>query len=136
MCVRACVCVCVCVCVRVCVCACVCVCVCCVSDDVLNMLQNTLKKLGVNTIQGIEEVNMIKDDGHVLHFTNPKGNLINHHTYSVRTDRCICNINTFDLLSSFSNIVQASLAANTFAITGNPEEKRELFYEGTFSINK
>jgi nascent polypeptide-associated complex subunit beta len=34
---------------------------------------------------------MIKDDGHVLHFTNPK--------------------------------VQASLAANTFAITGTPEEK-------------
>lgn len=51
------------------------VCVCVVSNDT-HMLQNTLKKLGVNTIQGIEEVNMIKDDGHVLHFTNPKGNLI------------------------------------------------------------
>lgn len=59
------------------------------TDD--KKLQNTLKKLGVNNIQGIEEVNMIKDDGHVLHFTNPK--------------------------------VQASLTANTFAITGNPEEK-------------
>lgn len=39
---------------------------------------------------------MIKDDGHVLHFTNPK--------------------------------VQASLTANTFAITGNCEEKREPRY--------
>ena len=47
----------------------------------------------MNSIQGIEEVNMIKDDGHVLHFTSPK--------------------------------VQASLTANTFAITGNCEEKRK-----------
>lgn len=42
------------------------------TDD--KKLQNTLKRLGVNNIQSIEEVNMIKDDGHVLHFTNPKGN--------------------------------------------------------------
>ena len=41
------------------------------TDD--KKLQNTLKRLGVNNIQSIEEVNMIKDDGHVLHFTNPKG---------------------------------------------------------------
>lgn len=54
-------------------------------------LQNTLKRLGVNSIQSTEEVNMIKDNGYVLHFTNPK--------------------------------VQASLTANTFAITGNCEEK-------------
>lgn len=59
------------------------------TDD--KKLQQTLKKLSVNSIQGIEEVNMIKDDGRVLHFTNPK--------------------------------VQASLTANTFAITGNCEEK-------------
>ena len=36
-------------------------------------LQNTLKRLGVNSIQSTEEVNMIKDNGYVLHFTNPKG---------------------------------------------------------------
>ena len=35
-------------------------------------LQQTLKKLGVNGIPGIEEVNMIKEDGKVLHFSNPK----------------------------------------------------------------
>jgi len=57
------------------------------------VVQNSLKKLGVNSIQGIEEVNMIKDDGNVMHFANPK--------------------------------VQASLAANTFAITGAYEEKRK-----------
>ena len=55
-------------------------------------LQNTLRKLSVNAIQGIEEVNMIKDDGKVLHFVNPK--------------------------------VQASLTANTFAISGQCEDKR------------
>lgn len=35
-------------------------------------LQTALKKLGVNNIPGIEEVNMIRDDGTVIHFTNPK----------------------------------------------------------------
>merc|ERR1712168_824048 len=45
----------------------------------------------MNNIPGIEEDNMIKDDGHVIHFNNPK--------------------------------VQASLAANTFAITGHAETK-------------
>ncbi|XP_057298799.1 transcription factor BTF3 homolog 4-like [Hydractinia symbiolongicarpus] len=60
------------------------------TDD--KKLQGVLKKLGVNNIPGIEEVNMIKDDGTVIHFTNPK--------------------------------VQASLAANTFAITGHAELKQ------------
>lgn len=60
------------------------------TDD--KKLQTFLKKIPVNTIPGIEEVNMIKDDGTVLHFTNPK--------------------------------VQASLAANTFAITGHAELKQ------------
>lgn len=61
------------------------------TDD--KKLQSTLKKLGVNNIPGIEEVNMFKDDGNVLHFATPK--------------------------------VQASLQANTFAISGNCEDKRE-----------
>merc|ERR1712157_230641 len=30
------------------------------------------KRLGVNSIPGIEEVNMFKEDGTVLHFTTPK----------------------------------------------------------------
>jgi len=59
------------------------------TDD--KKLQNSLKKLAVNAIPGIEEVHMIKDDGQVIHFNNPK--------------------------------VQASLPANTFAITGHAETK-------------
>jgi nascent polypeptide-associated complex subunit beta len=31
-----------------------------------------LKKLAANNIQGIEEVNMFKDTGEVIHFANPK----------------------------------------------------------------
>jgi len=60
------------------------------TDD--KKLQSSLKKLPVNNIPGIEEVNMIKDDGTVIHFNNPK--------------------------------VQASLAANTFAVTGHAENKQ------------
>lgn len=60
------------------------------ADD--KKLQSSLKKLNVNNIPGIEEVNMIKEDGQVLHFNNPK--------------------------------VQASLAANTFAVTGHAENKQ------------
>merc|ERR1711963_1250856 len=55
-------------------------------------IESTLKKLAVNSIPGIEEVNMIKEDGQVIHFNNPK--------------------------------VQASISANTFAITGHAETKQ------------
>jgi hypothetical protein len=54
---------------------------------------HVLSFCSVNNIPGIEEVNMIKDDGTVIHFNNPK--------------------------------VQASLAANTFAVTGHAENKRK-----------
>jgi len=60
-----------------------------VSDD--KKLQASLKKLGLSPIPSIEEVNMIKNDGTVIHFNNPK--------------------------------VQASLSANTFAVTGHAENK-------------
>ena len=43
------------------------------TDD--KRLQSTLKRLGVNSIPGIEEVNIFKDDS-VIHFTNPKGKQI------------------------------------------------------------
>nr|XP_039334917.1 transcription factor BTF3-like [Saimiri boliviensis boliviensis] len=35
-------------------------------------LQFSLKKLGVNSISGIEEVNMFTNQGTVIHFNNPK----------------------------------------------------------------
>lgn len=36
-------------------------------------LQGALKKLNVQPIQGVEEVNMFREDSNVLHFTAPKG---------------------------------------------------------------
>ena len=41
------------------------------ADD--KKLQSTLKKLSVQAIAGIEEVNMFKADGTVIHFAAPKG---------------------------------------------------------------
>merc|ERR1712146_429940 len=55
-------------------------------------LQNTLKRLGVNNIPAIEEVNLFKDNGTVIHFSNPK--------------------------------VQASIAANTYVVSGHAETKK------------
>ncbi|KAI9787892.1 MAG: Nascent polypeptide-associated complex subunit beta [Peltula sp. TS41687] len=40
------------------------------TDD--KKLQGSLKKLNVQPIQAIEEVNMFKEDGNVIHFSNPK----------------------------------------------------------------
>jgi nascent polypeptide-associated complex subunit beta len=54
-------------------------------------LSAALKKLGATNIPGIEEVNIFKEDGKVIHFVNPK--------------------------------VQASIAANTYIISGNNETK-------------
>lgn len=54
-------------------------------------LSSTLKKLGATNIPGIEEVNLFKEDGKVIHFVNPK--------------------------------VQASIAANTYIISGPSETK-------------
>ncbi|PSC68168.1 Transcription factor BTF3 [Micractinium conductrix] len=60
------------------------------TDD--KRLQGTLKRLGVNTIPGIEEVLLINADGSALQFTNPK--------------------------------VQASIAANTYVVSGASQPKR------------
>eukprot|EP00252_Welwitschia_mirabilis_P001591 TRINITY_DN11489_c0_g1_i1.p1 TRINITY_DN11489_c0_g1~~TRINITY_DN11489_c0_g1_i1.p1 ORF type:complete len:155 (+),score=35.79 TRINITY_DN11489_c0_g1_i1:280-744(+) len=59
------------------------------TDD--KRLQSTLKRIGVNTIPAIEEVNIFKDDS-VIHFVNPK--------------------------------VQASIAANTWVVSGSPQTKK------------
>ncbi|GAB2292342.1 hypothetical protein Dimus_026588 [Dionaea muscipula] len=59
------------------------------TDD--KRLQSTLKRVGVNTIPAIEEVNIFKDDV-VIQFINPK--------------------------------VQASIAANTWVVSGSPQTKK------------
>ncbi|KAE8684161.1 Transcription factor BTF3-like protein 4 [Hibiscus syriacus] len=59
------------------------------TDD--KRLQSTLKRIGVNAIPSIEEVNIFKDDV-VIQFLNPK--------------------------------VQASIAANTWVVSGSPQTKK------------
>ncbi|XP_015690168.1 basic transcription factor 3-like isoform X2 [Oryza brachyantha] len=59
------------------------------TDD--KRLQSTLKRVGVSSIPGIEEVNIFKDDV-VIQFQNPK--------------------------------VQASIAANTWVVSGTPQTKK------------
>ncbi|GAB2219725.1 hypothetical protein Droror1_Dr00007362 [Drosera rotundifolia] len=59
------------------------------TDD--KRLQSTLKRIGVNTIPAIEEVNIFQDDV-VIQFINPK--------------------------------VQASIAANTWVVSGSPQTKK------------
>ena len=54
-------------------------------------LSAALKKLGATNIPGIEEVNLFKEDGKVIHFVNPK--------------------------------VQASIAANTYIVSGPSDTK-------------
>ena len=77
----------------------------------------------VNNIPGIEEVNMIKDDGSVIHFNNPKvrrSDSIELHHIGV----IIAISSDPKLHNDFSLQVQASLAANTFAVTGHAENKQ------------
>jgi len=57
-------------------------------------LQATLKRLGVNNISGIEEVNLFKEDNTVIQFKSPQLK------------------------------VQASIPANTYVVSGNPETKQ------------
>ncbi|CEJ90617.1 Putative Nascent polypeptide-associated complex subunit beta [[Torrubiella] hemipterigena] len=47
-------------------------------------LLSTLKKLNTQPIQGIEEVNMFKSDGNVIHFAAPKVNAaVPSNTFSI-----------------------------------------------------
>jgi len=61
-----------------------------VVDD--KRVKSTLNKLNVRDIPAIEEVNLFKEAGTVIHFANPK--------------------------------VQASIAANTYVVSGNAENKK------------
>ena len=50
------------------------------TDD--KKLQTSLKKMNVQPIQVIEEVNMFKEDGNVIHFAAPKGRF-GHYLYFI-----------------------------------------------------
>jgi len=60
------------------------------NDD--KRLESTVKRLGVQPIPGVEEVNIFIDDGNVIHYGNPA--------------------------------VKASIAANTYVVSGNSVTKK------------
>eukprot|EP00392_Amoebophrya_sp_AT5.2_P007232 g7246.t1 len=70
-----------------------------VNDD--KKLVTQFKKMGLNPIPGIEEVNMFTDKNEVIHFKDPK----------VRP------------LVLYYHYVHASLQANTYGVSGTPENK-------------
>jgi hypothetical protein len=94
------------------------------TDD--KRLQSTLKRIGVNAIPAIEEVNIFKDDV-VIQFINPKGDAnlqyVDHLFLSPRYPSP-CNTDKYCCLIYFS--VQASIAANTWVVSGSPQTKRML----------
>lgn len=70
-------------------------------------LQGALKKLNVQPITGVEEVNMFREDGNVLHFTAPKGELSIFRTpYPSSASRVFCWYTSQLYFTSF--IYQAS----------------------------
>jgi nascent polypeptide-associated complex subunit beta len=84
-------------------------------------LQTSLKKLNVQPIQAIEEVNMFKADGNVIHFAAPKGTAICRRPLRIaQADGII----TFRISANLvASAVHAAVPANTFAIYGNGEDK-------------
>lgn len=64
-------------------------------------LQAALKKLNVEPVTGIEEVNMFKEDGNVLHIANPKGKLF----------FCV------------ADAVHGAITSNTLAVYGHAQDK-------------
>lgn len=90
------------------------------TDD--KKLQASLKKMNVQPIQAIEEVNMFKEDGNVIHFSAPKGKSPNFDPFRA----CHCHLATsqkFAKLTILYTPVQASVPSNTFAIYGVGEDK-------------
>lgn len=115
-------------------------------------LQGALKKLNVQPIPGVEEVNMFREDGNVLHFSTPKGTsrdlYPDYHAIPVSialrgTGSCTTCATTFayvyasifvadELILSciccICHTVHAAVTANTFAVygAGHVKELTEL----------
>ncbi|MCJ1476057.1 Nascent polypeptide-associated complex subunit beta [Lambiella insularis] len=116
------------------------------TDD--KKLQTSLKKMNVQPIQAIEEVNMFKEDGNVIHFAAPKGTLFSdlldvflplivHISPPLASTNCPPALPTSIVPQSFTclhnidpqltlthtQLVHASVPSNTFAIYGQGEDK-------------
>jgi len=79
------------------------------NDD--KKLHTTLKRMGMNEIPGIEEVNIFHSDN-VINFVHPKGRF--------------CLSPLFWVFLQLHVTVQASIPANTYVVSGHSETKRML----------
>jgi len=99
-------------------------------------LQAALKKLGAQPIAGVEEVNMFREDGNVLHFTAPKGEssplcldqpppLADDRSGFVHEYSLIIAIAFpgFRTITDFLPIVQTVISGNTFVVHGQGQVK-------------
>ncbi|MCJ1467217.1 Nascent polypeptide-associated complex subunit beta [Pseudocyphellaria aurata] len=93
------------------------------TDD--KKLQTSLKKLNVQPIQAIEEVNMFKEDGNVIHFAAPKGELPFRPiaTFSAQKRTSLSHLSFPTTTCVFNSRLHASVPSNTFAIYGAGEDK-------------
>eukprot|EP00958_Prasinococcus_capsulatus_P018084 scaffold2088_cov399-Prasinococcus_capsulatus_cf.AAC.52 len=91
------------------------------TDD--KKLQSTLKRLGVNTIPGIEEVNIFKDDT-VINFSMPKGMPANVPLFAPRTWGRLPYSENLMRTACVRHPVQASIPANTYVISGPSQNKK------------
>lgn len=92
-------------------------------------LQGALKKLNVQPIPGVEEVNMFREDGNVLHFTAPKGELLSFSSVlSLLVEPHDIYVIGVAIINAILSTVHAAVSANTFAIygTGHVKELTEL----------
>ena len=71
-------------------------------------------------IQAIEEVNMFKEDGNVIHFAAPKGTI---HPQTTEIGFPSLPLLKYVPWSILHRTVHASVPSNTFAIYGNGEDK-------------
>ena len=95
------------------------------TDD--KRLQSTLKRVGVNTIPAIEEVNIFKDDL-VIQFLNPKGlpvllRCCGFLLHVVEKWGMRMLLTRLSVVFFSAHAVQASIAANTWVVSGSPQTK-------------
>jgi len=90
----------------------------CIPDD--KKLGGVLKKMGFTEMKGMEEVNIFKDDGTVIHIKQPKSNKHHYHSLTSYDHHFIYSNNIH--LSLF--VVQMSVPANTYVVSGPAEVKK------------
>jgi nascent polypeptide-associated complex subunit beta len=87
----------------------------CLFDVDDKKLSGVLKKMALQPINGVEEVNIFVNTGEVIHIKQPKSKYFFTH---------IISLWVFYLYFAFAVAVQGSVPSNTFVISGTAESKQ------------